>query len=328
MLKNIKTGSAPSPLRILVYGTPGIGKTTWAARIPGALFLSCEDGGGDMDYARIDLGRWADLTGTLEEIERDGLPDGYRALVLDTVNGFAEKCGEYICHKARVDSLEEVGGGFGKGFTAVQEEQAKCRDILDRIRAKYSVHIVLIGHAHVKTFNDPTGPSFDRYMLRMNEKVASVWTAWADVVGFATMNVIVKGGKRGKEIDDPMAKGKATSGERMIYLSSDASYEAKNRYSLPDELPLSWPAFAAAIGWDRREAVLRPVPVTRADVEAVMVGVLAGADVAAEDAALFLDSLEAKAGGDWRKIQGWISSSPQAKLVKGISEARAAKGAA
>ena len=325
-LKNIKTGSPPSPLRILIYGTPGIGKTTFAANIPGALFLTCEDGGGDLDYARVDVGSWAALVSTLEEADRDGLPEGFRAIVLDTINGYAEKCGEFVCNRARVDSLEEVGGGFGKGFTAVQEEQAKVRDLLDRIRVKHSIHIVLIGHAHVKTFNDPTGPSFDRYMLRMNEKVASVWTAWADVVGFATMNVIVKGGKRGKEIDDPMAKGKATSGERMIYLSSDASYEAKNRYSLPDELPLSWPAFAKAIGWAKREEVLTPKPVTRADVEAALVAALAGADVAAEDAAAFLDSLEAKAAGDWRKVHGWVSGAAQAKLLKGIADARPTGG--
>ena len=97
LLKSIKTGATPTALRLMVYGTPGIGKTTWAAAIPGALFLTCEDGGGDMDYARIEANSWRVLMDTLIEIERDGMPEGYRVLVLDTINGFAERCIEFVC---------------------------------------------------------------------------------------------------------------------------------------------------------------------------------------------------------------------------------------
>jgi len=316
----IKTGTAPTALRLLIYGTPGIGKTTWAAGIPGALFLTCEDGGGDLDYARIDAHSWRALMEALAEIDRDGMPEGFRVLVLDTVNGFSERCADFICERARCDSLEEVGGGFGKGYTALQEEQCRARDLLDKIRTKQGVHIVLIGHAHVKTFNDPTGPAYDRYMLRMNEKVSSVWTAWADVVAFATMDVTVKGGKRGKEIEDPMGKGKATGGERTMFLSSAPAYEAKNRYSLPDELPLSWGAFAKAIKWQERESAVAPVKVTESDVAEVFA---ARGEATPEEAGILAGRLIAALKGDVRRAIDAAKGLSAEKMAAKVAELRA-----
>ena len=320
LLKSIKTGATPTALRLLVYGTPGIGKTTWAAQIPGALFLTCEDGGGDMDYARIEVGSWRVLMETLTEIDREGVPEGYRVLVLDTINGFSERCIEFVCERMRVDSIEEPG--FGKGYTALQEEQCRARDTLDRIRVKHGIHIVLIGHAHVKTFNDPTGPAYDRYMLRMHEKVSAVWVAWADVVAFATMDVTVKGGKRGKEIEDPMAKGKATGGERTMFLSSAPAYEAKNRFNLPDELPLSWPAFAKAIGWQERESAVAPKPVAVADVAAAILPRLATETCTEAESASIAAKLITACGGDTRKAAAFAGTIATDRLVKNLIDLR------
>jgi hypothetical protein len=38
-----------------------------------------------------------------------------------------------------------------------------------------------------------------------------------------------------------------SSGERLLHLVERPAYIAKNRYSLPESLPLSWPAFEAAL---------------------------------------------------------------------------------
>jgi len=134
------------------------------------------------------------------------------------------------------------------------------------------------------------------------------------------MNVIVKGGKRGKEIDDPMAKGKATSGERMIYLSSDASYEAKNRYSLPDELPLSWPAFAKAIGWAKREEVLTPKPITEADI---VVAIQSRTDATEEEAGILAGRVIAAFQGDMRRAMHSAKAGiSDAKLADKVAELR------
>ena len=247
----VKVGPTDSALRVLLYGQEGVGKTTWANEAPGALFLSCEDGGGDLDLARIQCNTWGEFRDYVKQILRDG-PEGYKTLVVDTINGFERLLFEYICRSAKVDSIEEVAGGFGKGYTRAAEEMSGLQQDLDKIRSKHNLPIILLGHAHVKAFNDPNGPSYDKYELRMNAKTAAIWSAWVDAQLFACYDVTVKGGRRNGSLTDPTQKGKATEVSRVIYTTKDAAYDAKNRYNLPEELPLKWGSFSKAIGWDRR----------------------------------------------------------------------------
>ena len=246
----IKTGVDIAPLRILLYGQEGVGKTSWANQ-EDSLFLTCENGGGDMEYSHLYCGTWPALRGYVRKILLDGVP--YRKLVLDTISSFERLCTAWIMEQAKAESIEDVGGGFGKGYTRVMEEMVGLQVDLDSIRMKWGLHVVVLGHAHVKTFNDPNGPAYDKYELMMNAKAASVWTRWADCQIFACFEATVKGGKRGKELEDAMAKGKATGVKRMLYTTKDAAYDAKNRYSLPEELPLAWAPFAKAIRWEERE---------------------------------------------------------------------------
>ena len=43
-----------------------------------------------------------------------------------------------------------------------------------------------------------------------------------------------------------VARGIST-GERLLYTSERPAFMAKNRFNLPDSIPLSWEAFANAI---------------------------------------------------------------------------------
>ncbi|MFN9292481.1 MAG: AAA family ATPase, partial [Planctomyces sp.] len=45
----ITTGKKAVPRRVMLYGTHGIGKSSWAAQAPGVLFLNVEDGLNDID---------------------------------------------------------------------------------------------------------------------------------------------------------------------------------------------------------------------------------------------------------------------------------------
>ena len=40
---------------------------------------------------------------------------------------------------------------------------------------------------------------------------------------------------------------KTVSGDRIIYTNNDPAFLAKNRYNLPDELPMEWPAIREAM---------------------------------------------------------------------------------
>jgi hypothetical protein len=249
----IRKGPTEEGIRVVVIGQEGVGKTTLAAGSRG-LFLTCEDGGGDLDYDRVVCATWLDLRAAVHELQQDA--QGYITIVIDTISSFERLCWDFIRARANnAGTIEEVGGGYGKGYTAATEEMTALAQDLDFLRLKQRVHVIVLAHTHVKVFNDPMGNPYDRYQLRMHEKACNVWLGWADCVLFACFDVTVKTAKRLADINE---KGKAVGSKRVLYTTKDAAYDAKNRYNLPEELPLSWEAFAKAIRWDARTAAMRP----------------------------------------------------------------------
>jgi hypothetical protein len=54
-LSNIITGIRPEPFRLLIHGSEGVGKSTFAANAPDPIFLQTEDGLGQIDVPRFPL---------------------------------------------------------------------------------------------------------------------------------------------------------------------------------------------------------------------------------------------------------------------------------
>ena len=53
MLDTIQSGREARPPRLLVYGQEGIGKSSFAASAPGAIFIQTEDGLGEIVQAKV-----------------------------------------------------------------------------------------------------------------------------------------------------------------------------------------------------------------------------------------------------------------------------------
>ena len=49
MLDNIQTGKENKPPRIMIYGSEGVGKSTFGASAPDAVFIQTEDGLSEID---------------------------------------------------------------------------------------------------------------------------------------------------------------------------------------------------------------------------------------------------------------------------------------
>jgi len=253
LLAAVQRGPTLAPLRVILQGQEGVGKTTWAAGCPDALFLTAEDGGGVLDYARVVIPDWPDLVRAVRDLIAD--PGPFRTVVIDTIDTYEKRCWAFLCEEHGWKSIEDAG--FGKGYTAAAEEMDRLRSALDELRGRRGINVILLAHVHVRPFNDPTGPAYDRYEMRLHKGTAALWFSWADAVLFACFEAtVMKAGKKGRPqlLEDMMAKGKATGLQRVVYTSKEAAYDAKNRHGLPDELPLSWDAFAKAIRWGQPPA--------------------------------------------------------------------------
>ena len=82
-----------------------------------------------------------------------------------------------------------------------------------------------------------------------------MWTGWADAVLFANHDVRVVQRLNAKVTEKGKARDEVP--DRKLYTTPRAAFDAKNRYTLPDDMPLSWDDFSAAIRWDARTTAAR-----------------------------------------------------------------------
>lgn len=237
-LQNVVKGRLLKSIRVLVYGPEGVGKSTFGAEAPNPIFLCSEDGTAQLDVARFPAPQsWGDALEAIGVLIRD--QHDYKTVVIDTLDWLEPLCWQFVCQSHGKRSIEDLG--YGKGYIYALDEWRKLIGLLGDLEFKRKMNVVLLAHSQVKRQEDPDSQPFDRFRLKLHEKTADLFREWTDTVLFARHEVRVNSsGKTGK------AKGQAT-GARFLHTEWRAAYDAKNRNSLPSQLPLDWTQFEEAM---------------------------------------------------------------------------------
>lgn len=236
-LANVKTGRLEEPFRVLLYGVEGIGKSTFAAGAPSPIFLAAEDGTGELEVARFPRPRtWGEALEAIDVLTNES--HSFKTLAVDTLDWVEPLIWNDVCLRGKKSSIEDFG--YGKGYIAALDEWRLFLDRIERLQAKTSMHVILLAHAHIKTFKNPTGDDYDRYRLKLHEKAGDFVKEWPKAVLFAQYETYAHKGDKEKR-----ARG-VTTGARVVHTTYNPAWDAKNRYSLPETMPLDWAAFEAA----------------------------------------------------------------------------------
>ena len=84
----------------------------------------------------------------------------------------------------------------------------------------------------MRKFESPEDAPYDRWELKCSKKISPLIKEWVDLLLFCDYQVtLVEEGNKTK------AKG---SGKRMMHANHKPTYDAKNRYGLPDDMPLAY----------------------------------------------------------------------------------------
>jgi hypothetical protein len=84
-LSLIQSGKQSEPFRMLVHGTEGIGKSTFASKAPDPIFVQTEDGLGQLDAPRFPLAEnWDNVTDCLATLLKE--KHSYGTLCIDSVD--------------------------------------------------------------------------------------------------------------------------------------------------------------------------------------------------------------------------------------------------
>ena len=235
----VTSGVIPAPVKVVLYGPEGIGKSTFAAQFPDPVFIDAEGGTKRLDVRRLPRPTsWAMLLDEVKEVRQGGVP--CTTLVLDTADWAEALCIRAICNKAKVDGLE--GFGYGKGYVYAKEEFGRLLDQLEEVVAT-GRNVVVLAHAMIAKFEQPDAVgNYDRWQMKTTKQVAPLLREWCDMLLFANYKTVVE-----KSGSGPNAKNKASGGRRVMYTTHHPCWDAKNRFGLADELPLDYQAIASII---------------------------------------------------------------------------------
>ncbi len=222
--------------RTLIYGEPGIGKSTFAAAAPNVVFLCLEEGANNISVQRAhvdDNGRernphtFDEVCQILEAIGKS--PDGIDNVAIDTLDMLESFAQAHICKIGNKRNISEYN--YGKGYDLALGAMRIVLSLLERLRL-VNIGVIVIGHATVSKFNNTEGADFDYYDIKVHKKIAGLLVEWSDNVLFARR-------EQSALEQDGKVRG-VSSGARFIHTTKMPGYVAKNRYDLPDRLPLSW----------------------------------------------------------------------------------------
>ena len=238
MAFSITSGRIPGAKKIVIYGPEGIGKSTLASQFPDPVFIDTEDSTKDMNVKRLDKPTsWQML---LDEVRfiRDN-PTLCKTLVLDTADWAEQMEIDDLLKTNQKNGIEDFG--YGKGYTYSAERFGKLLNLLTEVSER-GVHIVMTAHAQLRKVELPEEMgAYDHWEMKTSKKVAPLIREWADAVLFLNYKVNVI------NIDNQGAakgKNKAQGGRRVIHTNHTPFWDAKNRYGMPDELPLEYESIA------------------------------------------------------------------------------------
>lgn len=238
----ITSGTVAEPIRILLLGQEGVGKTTFAASAPAPVFLDAEHGSGFLDVPRLQFASGTAPKTHAEIIEAImwlGQNDHhYSTLVIDTADALESIMWADLCARNGWDTIEKPG--YGKGYVAAVEDWRRVLAGLDWLRRTKGMAAILCAHVQVRNFANPAGEDYSRFEACLHKQASNLIKGWADCILFASH----------EDLADKKTGKAVTTGKRVLRTQRDPAWDAKNRFGLPPKVPLDWATFAQAAKLD------------------------------------------------------------------------------
>jgi hypothetical protein len=235
----------PKAPRLTIYGKPGVGKSTLAAQFPNPLFLLTEETGLEdvtafpvaVTFKEI----WNTVNGLLKE---DELP--YDTIVIDSVSKLDALVVKYILDEegpgknGKAPTLNSACGGYGGGTLRAQGIHRGFKSLMDQFQDR-GITVIYIAHLVSKTLKSPDAEDYDVSTIVMNsDKCREVYIDDVDGVFYCKLKSFISETESGRNLIK-------STGDRVIVTGSSESNVSKNRFSMPNEIDMSFEEIAKYI---------------------------------------------------------------------------------
>lgn len=198
---------------IAIYGREKVGKTTFGARLPRALFCNFEVGTNFISGVKAqNIAKWSDFKLVLRQLEMPKAHDFYDTVVIDTIGQAYTLCEEYICAQAGVQKLGDIP--YGAGY-------ASCKKEFEGALRKITMHgygVCCICHSEVKKEAGPNDTVIEVVSPAMPTRAADVVNRLVDIIAY----IDVSYDENGNAIRNFVTRRTPTimAGSRLPYLDT------------------------------------------------------------------------------------------------------------
>jgi hypothetical protein len=245
VLSLITTRKRRRPIFGVLEGPSGVGKSTFASEAEDPIFIPTERGLDQITAPKFPTPKTLEEFGTyLNAIDEE--PHDFKTLVIDTVDALELLIFDAVIAEARksdkrIKSIEEVGGGWQKGYSRAREYWQRLLSRLTSLSER--MNVLLIAHSHLRAINDPMiGTAYDVFEMKVQQKSAELIKQSVDLILFARLTTALA-----KETAKARKGRGLVSGDREMYTQPTTGIEAKNRYNLESPMEFSWEALKQQI---------------------------------------------------------------------------------
>lgn len=235
-LKDLKMVRATSSPRILIYGEPGIGKTSLAASFPDPVFLQIEDGTpSDIELTSFGvIDSFANFMGAIDALYTE--EHDFKTVVIDSVTElqrlvFTETCARGDDKGNAKANIEDFG--YGKGYVYASRIWQEIIDGLNALRRDRNMTVILIAHSTIERFDDPEVASYDRYEIDLHKRSVGAIERDMDAIFLIKRSISIKKEDVGFNKERAIAEGGSNV---FIHTEGRPAFVAKNRYGLPPKV--------------------------------------------------------------------------------------------
>ena len=185
-LKELQKHSISKSLRsksVLIFGSPKIGKSTWAAGAEKVLFFNFENGTEflPLETEPVPINTWAEFKSYLKQLRDPEIQEIFSTLVIDTVTIAAQLVEKYICLQNNVEHIRDIPYGAGYNMPATE-----FFNVFHEI-SMLGYGIIFLAHTKTQPseYRDDKGEVIQQVTADVDKRIFSVLNGMCDIIAYA-----------------------------------------------------------------------------------------------------------------------------------------------